>query len=86
MEKSNMKKHIKLRNDILTPADKRKKPFHGKTYIIIDGHKYQYMGVYTSAQGAFDAWKAEHIDQEFVIIPYGGYGNPALPGLFIAVD
>jgi hypothetical protein len=86
MEKSQMVKHIKLRNDLITPKDKRKKPYHGETYIVIDGHKYRYVGVYASAQGAFDAWKAEHFNQEYVIIPYGGYGNPALPGLFVSVD
>lgn len=86
MQKSNMEKHIKIRSDTITPKDRRKKPYHGGEYIIIDGHKYRYAGVYGSASSAMDAWRADHFDQEFVIIPYGGYGNPALPGLFIAVD
>ena len=86
MEKSQMVKHIKLRNDTITPTDKRKKPYQGRTYIMIDGHKYRYEGVFGSAESALDKWQKEFFDQEYVIIPYGGMGNPALPGLFIAVD
>jgi hypothetical protein len=81
-----MVKHIEIRQDTIVPKDRRKKPYQGWEYVLIDGHNYRYVGVYLSAQAAEDAWRKDYFDREYVIIPYGAWGNPALPGLFVAVS
>jgi hypothetical protein len=84
VEKSQMVKHIQIRQDTITPKDRRKKPFPGREYIVIDGQRYRYVGAYFSAEGAEKAWRKDYFDKEYVIIPYGGWGNPATPGLFVS--
>jgi hypothetical protein len=79
-----MVKSIQIRCDTITPKDRRKKPYQTRDYILIDGKKFWHRGTFLSAEGAEDAWRKDYFDKEYAIIPYGGWGNPALPGLFIA--
>jgi hypothetical protein len=79
-----IKKHIILQRDTITPKDRRKKPYKTREYVLIDGHKYWYYSTFLSSSAAEDVAEKEYPGREWIIIPYGGYGNPALPGLFIA--
>jgi hypothetical protein len=79
-----MVKHIEIKRDTITPTDKRKKPYQGNEYIQIGDKKYYHHGTFLSAGGAEEEWRKEYFNREYVIIPYGAWGNPALPGLFIA--
>ncbi len=79
-------KHIVIRRDTIVPKDKRKKPYLGREYIKINRHKYQYISTYASASAAYEEADTKYPGQDWVIIPYGGYGNPALPALFVCID
>lgn len=77
-------KHIKIRSDTIVPRDKRKKSYQGRSYIMIDGHRYYYISTYGHAGAAEDVALKEYPGHDYAIIPYGGWGNPATPGLFVA--
>jgi len=51
---------------------------------MIDGHRYYYISTYGHAGAAEDVALKEYPGHDYAIIPYGGWGNPATPGLFVA--
>jgi len=79
-----IEKHIKIQQDTITPKDKRKKTYLGREYIVINRHKYFYVSTYGNASAAYDVADTEYSGLDWIIIPYGGWGNPALPALFVA--
>lgn len=56
------------------------------SHIVLNKVRYNYVGLYGCASAAFDVACKDYPGQEWVIIPLGGWGNPAMPGLFIAED
>jgi hypothetical protein len=53
------------------------------SHILVDGMKFRYVSTYGSAGAAADAARNEYPDNEFVIYPLGGWGNPRTPALFV---
>lgn len=56
------------------------------SHIILNGIRYNYVSIYLSADAAYEVANREFPGLEWVIIPLGGYGNPSIPGLFVAEE